>query len=51
MFLLGFAKNERDNIDDDQLASLKKIAAGWLGASAPIIDAAIAEGALVEIEP
>jgi hypothetical protein len=51
VFLLGFAKNERDNIDDDQLASLKKIAAGWLGASAPIIDAAIAEGALVEIEP
>ena len=51
VFLLGFAKNERDNIDDDQLASLKKIAAGWLGASTPIIDAAIAEGALVEIEP
>ena len=50
VFLLGFAKNERDNIDDNQLATLQKIAAGWLGASASIIDAAIAEGSLVEVE-
>jgi hypothetical protein len=34
-----------------RLSGDKKIAAGWLGASASIIDAAIAEGALVEIEP
>jgi hypothetical protein len=50
VFLLGFAKNERDNIDDDQLAMLKKIAAGWLGANAAIIDAATGEGSLVEIK-
>ena len=27
VFLYGFAKNERDNIADDELATLKKIAA------------------------
>lgn len=27
VFLFGFAKNERDNIEDDELTSLKEIAA------------------------
>ncbi len=30
VFLYGFAKNERDNIDDDELATLREIAATWL---------------------
>jgi hypothetical protein len=30
VFLCGFAKNERDNIDDDELATLEELAAGWL---------------------
>ncbi len=29
-FLYGFAKNDRDNIDPDQVTALRKIAAGWL---------------------
>ena len=32
IFLFGFAKNERDNIDDKQLATLQDIAAAWLTA-------------------
>jgi len=33
VFLHGFAKSQRDNIDDDDLARLKKLAVVYLGAS------------------
>jgi hypothetical protein len=35
VFLFGFAKSELDNIDDDQLATLRETAALWLAADAP----------------
>jgi len=30
VFLYGFAKNERDNIDREELATLREIASAWL---------------------
>lgn len=49
VFLLGFAKNERDNIDDDELATLKDLAAAWLTADDKAIEKAMAAGVLVEV--
>lgn len=49
VFLYGFAKNERDNIDDDELTTLKEIAAGWLEADSEHIETAIKEGFLQEV--
>ena len=30
VFLYAFAKNERENIDPDELLTLREIGAGWL---------------------
>jgi hypothetical protein len=49
VFLYGFAKNERDNIEADELATLREIAASWLTADDKKIEQAIAEGLLQEI--
>ena len=51
VFLYGFAKNERDNIDSDELATLRDIAAAWLAADSIEIERAIFDGALQELEP
>ena len=50
VFLLGFAKNERANIDDDELEELKRQARVFLGLSEDQIEAAIAEDELTEVE-
>lgn len=50
MFLLGFAKNERDNIDPKQLADLKAAAAGILSQSNHALDVQIEEGRLQELD-
>lgn len=50
VFLYGFAKNERDNIDGDELATLKDIAAGWLAASDARLDEAVRQGVLEEVD-
>ena len=50
VFLLGFAKSERDNIDDDQLAALKKIAAAVLGNDEEAIATAVKGGTIWEID-
>jgi hypothetical protein len=50
VFLYGFAKNERDNIDPDQLLSLREIAAAWLAADAAKIQQALDNGALQEVQ-
>lgn len=34
VFLYAFAKNERENIDPDELLTLREIGAGWLAAGA-----------------
>ncbi len=49
-FLYGFAKNERGNIDPDELQSLREIAAIWLAADAAKIALALEEEALQEID-
>lgn len=50
VFLYGFAKNERDNIDDDELASLKDIAAAWLNANDQKIKCSLDDGSLQEVK-
>ena len=34
VFITGFAKNEKDNLSDDELETAKDIASGWLNADA-----------------
>ena len=50
VFLLGFAKNERDNVSEDEVAALRKLALAWLHASAEGIAMAIEEGVLQEVD-
>jgi hypothetical protein len=50
VFLYGFAKSERENIDVSELATLKEIAAAWMAADETKIAKAIAEGLLQELE-
>lgn len=49
IFLLGFAKNERENIEDNELLSLREIAARWLAADAAKIQKELELGNLQEI--
>jgi hypothetical protein len=50
VFLFGFAKNERDNIDDEELRLMKRIAAALLGMNAAKLRIALTDGELMEIE-
>jgi len=50
VFLYGFAKNELDNIEPDELLTLKDIAAGWLKANDKEILKALSEDALKEVK-
>lgn len=50
VFLLGFAKNEKDNLDDDELETAKDIASGWLNANENQIRSSLIEGELREIK-
>ena len=45
----GFAKNERDNIRDDELAAFKMLAAEMLNYDEPALAKAIAAGTLTEV--
>ena len=49
MFLYGFAKSERDNIDTAELLTLREIGAAWLDATSRRIDQALTEGILQEV--
>jgi hypothetical protein len=49
VFLHGFAKSERDNVDDDELATLRDIAKGWFEADAQALAGAIADGLIQEV--
>lgn len=49
--LFGFAKNERDNIDQQELAALKRLAGHLLSLTDAGIRRAIAADALQEIAP
>lgn len=49
VFMFGFAKNERDNIDDDELKLIKRLAATWLNLSESDIREVLTAGELLEI--
>lgn len=49
VFLYAFAKNERENIDPDELLTWREIGAGWLAADAQQIAHALAKGILQEV--
>lgn len=48
VFLYGFAKKERENIGDDELTTLREMAAAWFAADDENLEDAILEGALQE---
>lgn len=47
--MFGFAKNERDNIDDEELKLLKQLAATLLGMDERVLKQALDSGELVEV--
>jgi hypothetical protein len=49
IFLFGFAKNERENIDGDLLKTLREIVATWFAADKKTIAQALGDGILIEI--
>lgn len=49
VFLYGFAKRERENIDPDELLTLREIGSAWLTADERHIGQAIEEGLLQEV--
>jgi hypothetical protein len=50
LYLYGFAKNERDNIDTKELESFKKLCKDYLSLSMPELERAIKIGILIELE-
>jgi len=50
IFVFGFAKNERDNVDDEELRLMKRIAAALLDMNAASMRDALAAGTLMEIK-
>jgi hypothetical protein len=50
VFLFGFAKSERDNVDDDELATLRDIAKRWLDAGVRGLASAMESGLIQEVE-
>ena len=50
IFLYGFAKSDRDNIDAAELLSLREIGAYWLAADKNMMLQAIEDGLLIEVE-
>lgn len=49
VFLFGFAKNERENIDADELTTLRELVSFWLGAGDAAIATALKHGQLIEV--
>jgi len=49
IFMYGFAKKERDNLNDDELSDLKRIAQAYLAMSEGAIARALYSGDLQEI--
>ena len=50
VFMFGFAKNERDNIDGDELRLMKRLATTWLDMSDVDTRRALVAGELLEIK-
>lgn len=49
VFVFGFAKSAPDNVDEDELATLRDIAKGWLEAEAQALARALAQGLIQEV--
>src|SRR5271163_187472 len=49
VFLYGFAKNERANLDDDELTDWQRVGRGYLGLDDDELKAAVAAGELTEV--
>ncbi len=50
VFLYGFSKNERDNVDDAELHALKRIAQAYLGIDEESISRLLDAGELIEVD-
>lgn len=50
VFMFDFAKNERDNIDDEELRLMKRIAVALLGMNETKLREAVTAGELMEIK-
>ena len=50
VFLYGFAKNERDNVDDEELRDLKLLAQTYLGMGEETIARLVDAGELTEVK-
>lgn len=50
VFMDGFAKNEKDNIEDEELDALKEYGSVWLNADEDRIKTSLKEGKLEEIK-
>jgi len=49
VFLFGFAKNERDNIQPDEMVSLREIASSWLAADDQVLARAVSDGTIEKV--
>ena len=50
VFLFGFAKNERENIEPEELVFLRRLAENWLAADSRTIQEEIRAGNLQEVK-
>ncbi len=50
VFLYGFAKNERENIEHDELISWRRVADYWISANSQRISEGLEDGAILEVE-
>ncbi|MFM9943570.1 MAG: type II toxin-antitoxin system RelE/ParE family toxin [Hyphomicrobiaceae bacterium] len=50
VFLFGFAKSGKSNLDPDELEALAKRGAVWLGATVAVIERALATNELMEVD-
>jgi len=50
VFLFGFAKNERENISNAELTTLREIAGSFLNATEDKIAQALKDGTLIEVQ-
>jgi hypothetical protein len=50
IFLYGFAKSEKDNIDSEELKTLREIGAAWLKARGEDFEQTLKMGVLMEVK-